>query len=123
VHEVEKVVGLHPMHGHQAAHRGAIALVIILLQVERFLVRDLEKARDVVADALIHLLPEIEMVRIERVVEIEDPIGHMGKAQGFWLICHTRLRFRRFLIGKSKCRKFCFAPESIDEKSLNYDRF
>ena len=73
VHEVEEVVGLHPMHGHQAAHRSSVALVIVLLQVEGLLMRDLEEARDVVADALVHLLPEVEVVRIERVVEIEHP--------------------------------------------------
>jgi hypothetical protein len=35
--------------------------------------RDLEQADDVVADAHIDLLPQIQMMRIERVVEIEDP--------------------------------------------------
>jgi len=36
-------------------------------------VRDRQKLRDVVADALVHLLPEIDVMRIERVVEIEYP--------------------------------------------------
>src|SRR6478735_12159054 len=73
VHEVEEVIGLHPMHGHQAAHRSSVAFVVVLLQVEGLLMRDLEEARDVVADALVHLLPKVEVVRIERVVEIEHP--------------------------------------------------
>ena len=73
MHEIEEVVGLHAVLGHQPAHRGAVALVIVLLQPECFLVGDLEEVRDVVADALVHLLPEIDVVRIERVVEIEHP--------------------------------------------------
>ena len=39
VHEVEEVVGLHAVLGHQPAHRGAVALVVVLLQPERLLVR------------------------------------------------------------------------------------
>ena len=35
--------------------------------------RHLQEVRDVVADALVDLLPEIEVMRIERVVEIEHP--------------------------------------------------
>src|SRR5215813_3906505 len=73
VHEIEEVVGIHSVLGHQAAHRGAVARVVIFLHPERFLVGDLEESRNVVADALVHLLPEIEVMGIERVVEIEHP--------------------------------------------------
>ena len=73
MHEVEIVVGTHAVFGHHSAHGRAVAPVIILLQAERFVFRDLQKIRDVGADALVHLLPEIEVMRIERVVEIEDP--------------------------------------------------
>ena len=73
VHEVEIVVGLHAVLGHQPAHGGAVALVIVLLHAEGLVVRHFQKIGDVVADALVHLLPEIEMMRIERVVEIEHP--------------------------------------------------
>ena len=73
VHEIEEVVGLHAVLGHQPAHRGAVALVVVLLQPERFLVADLEEVRDVVADAHVDLLPEIDVMRIERVVEVEHP--------------------------------------------------
>ena len=73
MHEIEEVVGLHAVLGHHPAHRGAVALVVVLLQAERLLVADLEKARDVVADALVDLLPQIEVMRIKRVVEIEHP--------------------------------------------------
>jgi hypothetical protein len=34
---------------------------------------DLEEIRDVVADALVHLLPQVDVMRIERVVEVEHP--------------------------------------------------
>ncbi len=53
--------------------RGAVAPVVILLQPERLVMGDFEKIDDVVADALVDLLPQIEMMRIKRVVEIEHP--------------------------------------------------
>jgi hypothetical protein len=34
---------------------------------------DFQEIRDVVADAFVHLLPEIDVVRLKRVFEIEDP--------------------------------------------------
>jgi hypothetical protein len=73
MHIVEKFVGAHAVLGHQSAHRRAVALVIILLDAERVLMRNLEVVGDIVADALVDLLPQIEMMRIERVVEIEHP--------------------------------------------------
>src|SRR5262249_48390151 len=59
---------------------GAVAAIIILLNAERFLARHIEEALDVVADALVHLLPQIEVMRIERVVEIEHPRIDVGEA-------------------------------------------
>ena len=38
---------------------------------------DFEELRDVVADALIDLLPQVEVMGIKRVVEIENPRLHM----------------------------------------------
>ena len=73
VHEIEEIVGLHAVLDHQSAHRGAVALVVVLLHAEGLLVGDLEEAGDVVANALVHLLPEIEVMGIERVVEVEHP--------------------------------------------------
>src|ERR1700674_3334324 len=58
---------------HQPAQARPVAPVQILLQPKRLVVRDFQETRDVVADAYIDLLPKIEMMRIERVVEIEDP--------------------------------------------------
>jgi len=38
MHEIEEIAGLHAVLGHQPAHRGAVALVIVLLYPERLLV-------------------------------------------------------------------------------------
>ncbi len=73
MHDLEELVRLKPVLFHQSAQRRAVALVVIFLQAERFVMRDLEQTDDVVADAHIDLLPKIEMMRVERVVEIEDP--------------------------------------------------
>ena len=80
VHEFEIVVRLHAVLGHQPAHGGAVALVIILLHAERLVLRHFQKIRDIGADALVHLLPEIEVMRIKRVVEIEHPGIDLGEA-------------------------------------------
>src|SRR5262249_46333160 len=63
-------------------HRGAIALVVILLEPERVIVADLEELGDVIADALVDLLPEIDVMRVERVVEIEHPGFDLGEVAG-----------------------------------------
>ena len=87
VHELEKFVRLQAVLRHQPAHGGAVTLVIILLQPERLVVGDFQKIDDVVADAHVDLLPEIQMMRIERVVEVEDPGLDIGKtARG--ALCH-----------------------------------
>src|SRR5215831_4144942 len=80
MYEVEEIVGLHAMHGHQAAHRGAVALVVVFLQTERLLLRDLEVACNIVTDALVYLLPQVDVMRIKRVVEIEHPGLHMTES-------------------------------------------
>jgi hypothetical protein len=46
---------------------------MILLQPKRLVVRDLEEIDDVITNANVDLLPQIEMMRIKGVVEIEDP--------------------------------------------------
>src|SRR5262245_53570640 len=79
MHEIEKVVGFHAMLGHQSAHRGAVALVVIFLQAESLLLRDLEISRDVVPNPLVNLLPQVEVMWIKRVVEVEDPSLHMNE--------------------------------------------
>ncbi len=99
VHDFQKFVGIETMLLHQAAQAGAVTQVIILLQPERFVVGDLKKTGDEVADAHIDLLPEIEVMRIERVVEVEDPSLDLVEAADGALIhvaatrcCHTSWR-------------------------------
>jgi hypothetical protein len=82
VHEREIVVGHKAVLRHQAAHRGAVALVIVLLQLEGVLFCDLEEIRNELADAVVDLLPEVEAVRIQRVVEIEHP--GLDGGEGAW---------------------------------------
>ena len=59
VDKIEEVIRLHPVQGHQTAHRGAVALVIVLLNAECLLVGDVEIARDVLAN------PVMEDYRVE----------------------------------------------------------
>src|SRR4029079_2893800 len=79
VHKIEIVVGLHAMFGHHSAHRGAVAAVIVLLYAKGLVLRDLQEVGNIGADALIDLLPKVEVVRIERVVEIEYPSLDMAE--------------------------------------------
>ena len=80
MHVAEIVVGIHAMLGHQPAHGGAVALVKILLQQEGFLRRQLEEVRHIVANAHVDLLPQVDVMRVERVVEVEHPCIDMGEA-------------------------------------------
>ena len=79
MHDLQKLIRLQAVLLHQAAHGRAVAPVIILLQPERLVVGDLQKIDDVVADAHVDLLPQIEVMRIERVVEIEHPGLDVGE--------------------------------------------
>ena len=79
VHEGEIRVRVHPVLGHHAAHRGAVTLVVVLLHPEGVVLADLQEVRDVGADALVHLLPQVQVMRIERVVEVEHPGFDMGE--------------------------------------------
>jgi hypothetical protein len=73
VHKIQKIIWLHAVLGHQPTHRGAVALVVVLLQPEGLVTSDLQEVCDVVADALVDLLPQIDVMRVKRVVDIEDP--------------------------------------------------
>ncbi len=82
MHDFEKFVRLQPVLFHQAAHGGAVAAVIILLQPERLFVTDFEEIDDVIADADVDLLPQIEVMRIKRVVEVEHPGVDVRQSRG-----------------------------------------
>src|ERR1700722_10729616 len=73
VHVSKVIVGAHAVFAHHAAHAGAVAAVIILLDDARFLLRDFQMAANEFADPLVDLLPQIDVMRIKRVVEIEHP--------------------------------------------------
>src|SRR5579872_6456901 len=55
------------------AHAGAVAPVIVLLDNARLFRGNFQVGADEFADPLVHLLPQIDVMRIERVVEIEHP--------------------------------------------------
>src|SRR5262249_16797400 len=92
MHHLQKLIRLEAVLRHQPAHGCAVALVIILLQPERLVVGDFQEVRDVVANAHVDLLPEIEMMRVERVVEIENPGLDIGKTARGALIHSLKLK-------------------------------
>ena len=76
-------VGVHAVLEHEAAQAGAVALVEILLDAEGVVGRHAEKIRDVGADAVVDLLPQVEVMGIERVVEVEHPCLRHGRNRAF----------------------------------------
>src|ERR1700687_884425 len=82
VHIGEIVIGAHAMLGHHAAHGGAIAAIVVLLDPARFLWRSFEPGADELADPDVDLLPQIDVMRIKRVVEIEHPGVDAGESAG-----------------------------------------
>ena len=82
MHIGEIIVGAHAVLGHHAAHGGAIAAVVVFLDPARFLRRNLEPGGDELADPHIDLLPQVDVMRIKRVVEIEHPSVDIGEGAG-----------------------------------------
>ena len=80
---IGRLPGRKPVLDHQAAQRRAVAAVIILLNAKCLVGRDLEKFPDEIPDALVDLVPEVAMMRVERVVEVEYPCVHMGEPAPF----------------------------------------
>ena len=80
MHRFEIFFMRHVVFSHHAAHRCAVAQVIIFLDTRRLVRRHVEIFRDVAADEIVDLLPDRHVVRIERVVEIEHPGFDMGEA-------------------------------------------
>src|SRR5438067_7160075 len=82
MHIGEIIVGVHAVFGHHAAHGGAIAVVVVLLDPARLLRGYLEPCADELADPDIDLLPQVDVMRVQRVVEIEHPGIDMGEGAG-----------------------------------------
>ena len=82
VHVGQIIVGVHAVLGHHAAHAGAVAAVIVLLDHAGFFRGDLEKRADEFADPRIDLLPQIDVMRVQRVVEIEHPGVDVAEGAG-----------------------------------------
>src|ERR1700746_163847 len=101
--DFEKLIRLEIVLFHQAAKGRAVTPIVVLLQVESFFGRDFEEIGNVIANALVNLLPQIEMVRIKRVIEIEDPGLDFFEVRGIygrWPAATTRTgrRSRRLLV-------------------------
>src|SRR5215472_1232771 len=92
MHDLEKLVRVETVLLHQAAQRRAIAAVIVLLQPKRLLVCDFQEIDDVIANANIDLLPQIEVMRVKRVVEIEDPGLNRLESLDRFDICGSSVR-------------------------------
>ena len=86
----EIIVRIEAVLGHQAAHRRAVAQVIVLLHQERLVMRDLEEFGDIIANAVVDLLPQ-HVMRVERVVEIEHPGVDMAEPARLALQNHGSL--------------------------------
>ena len=64
VHVIEEVVGVEAVLGHHAPHGGAVAAIVILLNLEGFILRHVQVLRNEIANPHVHLLPQIDMMRI-----------------------------------------------------------
>src|SRR5213080_1228881 len=91
----EVIIHMHAMLGHHAAHGGAVAPVIIFLDAAGFLGGYAEEARNELADPRIDLLPQIDVMRVQRVVEIEHPGVDVGEGA----------RYRHRSLNSSSLRK------------------
>ena len=85
MHEIEEGVRIDVVMGHQPAQACAVLAEITLLQVARRRLLQPQQLFDEKPDAAIDLREEIAARRIERVVEIEDPVGDVvdGADQGW----------------------------------------
>ena len=82
VDEIEEVVRIDAVRRHQSGERGAVGVEIALLHPPRLGRIDAEQALDIVAHADVDQLEQVAAVRIEAVVEIEDPAFDMGEVGG-----------------------------------------
>ena len=74
-----KIVGIDVMLLHQPLQRRAVALVIVFLQRARGHAVETEQLGQEQRDPLVDLRPDLRLMRIQRVVEVEDPVVDMGE--------------------------------------------
>ena len=96
---------------HQAMQRRAVIAVVALLQRPRFGIGQAGDVDHVVRDQQVDLREEIALTRIERVVEIEDPVGDVGEVRGggSWdvsmgRLCQMRQQNSRLLVIQTPLR-------------------
>src|SRR5215207_6662997 len=98
--KIEEGFGRNALVDHEAAQRRPVALVVVLLNSARSQAIDTEMVRDPGRDPIVDLLPEIGVMRIKRVVEIEDPslylrkVAHFGRALETQHLVHRAILFR-----------------------------
>jgi len=79
VHEGEKGAGLDAMHGHQARKRRPVIDIELLLHALGLDGVDAQQVHDEGAHLLVDPREEVAGGRVERVVEIEDPMFDLQK--------------------------------------------
>ena len=83
VREIEKVVRVDVVLVDERPERRSVAVIEIFLQRPGGETVEAEEFRDVEGDPLVDLRPDPRIVRIEGVVEIEDPGVHVAEAARF----------------------------------------
>ena len=81
VDAVEIVVRIDAVVGHQPGQRGAVGVEIALLDAPRLDRIDAETIGDIGAHPRVDLREQVRARRIQRVVEIENPVADMGEAR------------------------------------------
>ena len=95
----QKLVRADAVMDHQALKRRAVVVIIAILQCPGLVGIELQKLRHIGRHVTVDLRKQIDVMRIERVVEIEDPFAHMVEIGGFgqvFRLCVHGLLYARF---------------------------
>ncbi|MCY1234969.1 hypothetical protein D9M72_475700 [compost metagenome] len=76
---LEKLVRVDAVVDHQTFERRAVVAVVVFLQLLRIGRVQRQKLRHIGRHVAVDLRKQVDVVRIERVVEVEDPVGDMGE--------------------------------------------
>src|SRR5262245_13957224 len=77
---LQEMIGVDAVMEHQAMQRRTMIAVVCLLQRTSLVIGQARHIDHVIRDEEVDLREEIALARIERVVEIEDPVPDMRKA-------------------------------------------